>query len=413
MRSELEDSQVNVFTPNRQLYVRWIIIVLSALFAVLVSAKYNLWWSLPFIIIQLAAIYSLVKKNIAAHIKQAAAAIPAQENQNQDFSQILSPLQNATHNWQQHITGSIGIGEKSINALTERFSSMVSDLNLVVSASNTGDDNSSVNNRQRIHQVGQQIQQKLEGVTASLEDMLKLKEGALTELSSLGDYTGDLKNMAVAVESIASQTNLLALNAAIEAARAGDAGRGFSVVADEVRKLATESGDMGVEIRAKIELVNKAVNHVMDNAKVTSEKEQLLLEASEKVISEVISSHKLTTYTLSEADQLLSSTANKVSQEIMNIVVELQFQDRVTQILKHVEAHMSLLEQELAKPINNLENFTSWLENWTAKVSQSYTTTEEHAITKPKEQSFAIVTPVPSINKPASQKEPIDDVEFF
>lgn len=55
--------------------------------------------------------------------------------------------------------------------------------------------------------------------------------------SNSREITGIVKE----IEDIAFQTNILALNASVEAARAGDAGKGFSVVANEVRRLASKA----------------------------------------------------------------------------------------------------------------------------------------------------------------------------
>ena len=65
---------------------------------------------------------------------------------------------------------------------------------------------------------------------------------------------------------ISSQTNLLSLNASIEAARAGDAGRGFSVVADEIRVLADGSAKTAGNIQSISILVTNAVNKLAKNA---------------------------------------------------------------------------------------------------------------------------------------------------
>ena len=81
-----------------------------------------------------------------------------------------------------------------------------------------------------------------------MESLFERIDEAARQVVHLEQKTRSVNRIAEVITSIAEKTHLLSLNASIEAARAGDAGRGFSAVADEIRKLAEGAGAQAEQI---------------------------------------------------------------------------------------------------------------------------------------------------------------------
>lgn len=90
--------------------------------------------------------------------------------------------------------------------------------------------------------------ESLSKIVDSMQSMGTKMSDMAVSINGLSEKADSINKFVTTITSISDQTNLLALNAAIEAARAGDAGRGFSVVADEVRTLATETNKSASEV---------------------------------------------------------------------------------------------------------------------------------------------------------------------
>lgn len=84
------------------------------------------------------------------------------------------------------------------------------------------------------------------------------------KVQSVSNESNSISGFVKSISEIADQTNLLALNAAIEAARAGDAGRGFSVVAEEVRNLSQRTQATTSDIHQVIADLQEKVTHAVE-----------------------------------------------------------------------------------------------------------------------------------------------------
>jgi methyl-accepting chemotaxis protein len=242
--------------------------------------------------------------------------------------------------WTSHIDASRDQMETAVVALVERFSGIVTRLGLALDASSTqrngGNGASIVDAFAASEQELRSLLDMLAGAAASKQQMLGKIEG-------LQEVTAHLQKMAADVASIAWQTNLLALNAAIEAARAGEAGRGFAVVANEVRMLSNRSADAGKHIAEQVGRISAAIDATCRAAGESMREETRAVQASEQKIGNVLGSLRGVTDALVQSSDLLQRESTGIQAEVAEALVQLQFQDRVSQILAHVRQNIARL----------------------------------------------------------------------
>ncbi len=293
--------------------------------------------------------------------------------------------------WTGHIETARGQTEEAITALTGRFSALVSRLESAVSASQATSGN--MGSESALHALFAESRRELTAVVQSLRQVLAAKDAMFRKIAELGEFVDELQQMAEAVAVIASQTNLLALNAAIEAARAGEAGRGFAVVADEVRKLSTMSGETGQSIGVKVQSIGVAITETIAMAQATEQKDASAVNDADGAIHSVLAQLEDAAGGLSHSAEILQQESAGIRDEITDILVSLQFQDRVSQILAAVTGTMDHFRQDMHGQQELMERGQEApginVEKLLEQMQRSYTTSEQRLLHSGKQASAA------------------------
>lgn len=247
------------------------------------------------------------------------------------FSADVAPV------WSGQIEASRSQMETAIAALSERFAAIVQKLGTMLSESGSGGNTSDA----AAAALYADSQEQLQAVVASLRDAMRSKAQMLDKVQGLQIFVGELHEMADGVSRLAQQTNLLAINAAIEAAHAGESGRGFSQVAQEVRALSRASGETGRLIASKTGAIRTAIDDVRSVAEVTRSQEQQVVSASETRIRDVLAQFQGLTGSLADSAAFLRQESVGIQAEVNDALVQLQFQDRVSQVLAHVRDNIT------------------------------------------------------------------------
>lgn len=117
----------------------------------------------------------------------------------------------------------------------------------------------------------------IDGTTRHVKESNLQMKGMLSAMEAIEASSSEIRKIIKVIDDIAFQTNILALNAAVEAARAGQAGKGFSVVAEEVRNLAAKSADAA---KQTTQLIESSISKVSEGSQIANNTAQVLDEAA-------------------------------------------------------------------------------------------------------------------------------------
>ncbi|WP_045224483.1 methyl-accepting chemotaxis protein [Methyloterricola oryzae] len=262
---------------------------------------------------------------------------------------------------------------EKVTALAARFSSLI---NLLQAAHLPGGGEDGA--QDSAADAMERSSRELEALMDTLEQIRKGRLGIAEDIAGMRRYIAELTDMSAQMANIAMQTNLLAMNAAIEVAHAAESGKGFAVVIEEVRKLSAHTAETSQKMNHDVRLVADALKNTSQVSAEWTRRDAAVVSETETAVSKVLGNFSEISKGLHMASQILHEAHARVGDDISEVLVSLQFEDRIAQILEHVMEHMQELQRLLGDETAASELASLDASAWLDRMKQSYTTQEQH-----------------------------------
>lgn len=258
--------------------------------------------------------------------------------------------------WAKQIETSRREGDDAAHKLAQLFGATVSRLSATMTAS-----------REAVAEVAgegggvlaaiSRSESDLQGVTQTLKALQSTKDAILEEIQA---YAADLREMSREVQEIAMQVRLLSFNAAIESARAGESGRSFAVVAAEMRGLSARSAETGARMTKKVELIHGTLGGFLKDSQQAADVDAGSIATADTAMREVLDRFRQLTSGLSRSVDGMEGEAAQVREAIASAIEQLQYQDRVSQILSHVSGSLGTLRGKVEDGPESVPDAEEW-----------------------------------------------------
>lgn len=267
----------------------------------------------------------------------------------------------------RNIDSSRKAGDEAVLALTRLFGATARRLEATAKASQSMA--AEISGEGGVLAVVDRCDADLRSVAATLKKLQVSKDAVLDEVRRYAD----LREMAGQVQHIAMQLRLLSFNAAVEAARAGEAGSTFAIVAKEMRLLAELSAGTGSQMAKKVELINASLAEIALGSTRSADADGQSIANADAAICDVMQRLKQLGGSLSRSVETLDKESGQVREEISTALVQLQFQDRVSQILSHVATSMGGLREMVENGSRGVIDAQAWVR----EMARGFSTHEE------------------------------------